>query len=149
MESVADKAVSRSQEHVKKNGKGQPYDLSVTGPEYWSKTATSSSTSFKMLPARSFYPCNWDEKDKCIADRYAGDSSVIAMHVWAMSWVKDAQSPRKSKAKKEEQPLESEKESKPKEKDDMLKEPSEELEPSQAKQGKKSSVDMCFQIATL
>ena len=82
---VASEALRRTQDHIQKNPNGW-YNVSLTGPTFWSETSISPGTSFQVLPARTFFPCDWKDRSACIADLYVNDTDVYAMHVWEKSW---------------------------------------------------------------
>lgn len=87
---VAFDAVKRTEARVKEYGKNAPYETELTGPRYWSKTATLESSSFKVLPPKTFYPCDWKDTSECVKENFINDTGVIAMHIWEHSWKLDA-----------------------------------------------------------
>ena len=65
---------------------GGPYQLETTGPPVWSRSVKKFGLT--ILHASLFYPCNWDQKDKCKKELWQGKPHVYAMHEWKMSWYK-------------------------------------------------------------
>lgn len=61
------------------------YDVVLTGPRGWSNFAFKSNT-LTVLPMRSFYPCNYTHKERCISSNFMDQPDVYAMHTWAKSW---------------------------------------------------------------
>lgn len=96
IQSVAEEAVRQAERYVQKYGKGARFDSSVSGPLYWSKTALSPSSTFHLLPPKTFFPCDWEgrwlaKESKCVVERYINDTDVIAMHTWDHTWKQDAE----------------------------------------------------------
>jgi hypothetical protein len=60
------------------------YSTSISGPTVWTKSAKMHA--FNILYAATFYPCNWDKREKCIKSRFVNDSYVYGMHNWEHSW---------------------------------------------------------------
>jgi len=60
------------------------YTTAISGPPVW----TSSSRKFNIgvLKTKSFYPCMWNEKLNCVAERFMKESDIFAMHEWKSSW---------------------------------------------------------------
>jgi hypothetical protein len=85
IQAAASEALLRTQTYIAKNPK-RNYDVNLTGPRFWSQTATAPGTSIRILPSRTFFPCDWTDREACIADRYSNDSDVYAMHTWQHSW---------------------------------------------------------------
>ena len=65
---------------------GGPYKLETTGPPVWSRSAKKFDVT--ILHASLFYPCNWNQKDKCQIQLWKGQPHVYGMHEWKMSWYK-------------------------------------------------------------
>lgn len=64
---------------------GGPYELETTGPPIWSHSVKKFDVT--MLHASLFYPCHWDQKDKCQVELWKNQPHVYGMHQWKMSWV--------------------------------------------------------------
>tara|TARA_Y100000389_G_C17434362_1_gene504577 strand:- start:50 stop:1993 length:1944 start_codon:yes stop_codon:yes gene_type:complete len=68
------------------NQPSAPYNVDLTGPVFWSKTALRKANGITTLSSRTFYPCDWMYPEDCKRELYVNDSSVYAMHVWEHSW---------------------------------------------------------------
>ena len=82
---VADNAMQRTKQNLKRS-RGEVYKLEWAGSPALSEAVLDEKSSFKILQSHSFYPCNYDQKEDCIPDRYRNDTEVIAMHLWSQSW---------------------------------------------------------------
>jgi mannosyltransferase OCH1-like enzyme len=88
LKEMAYEALRRTREHIQ-NNLHAAYDVTLTGPRFFSQTTTSVNTSFKILPAQTFFPCDWKDRSLCVANFYAHNKDVYAMHVWEKSWKKE------------------------------------------------------------
>lgn len=84
MELVASQALRGTEIYL--NSHKKKYNLYVTGPPFWSTFTTRSNSSIKILPATTFYPCDWKEPHACKKEKYIGNQNVYAMHLWEHSW---------------------------------------------------------------
>lgn len=82
---AASEALRRSQARIHKKTNA-PYDVYLTGPVFWSEMVSKSEFSIMILPPRTFFPCDYSEKNKCKKNLYEHDENVYAMHTWDKSW---------------------------------------------------------------
>lgn len=82
MKLVANKALQETRTKLKYHPQSR-FDHTLTGPVLWSQFALHSGN---ILPSRSFYPCMYTDRSKCVLDHFKNDTDVIAMHLWSNSW---------------------------------------------------------------
>jgi mannosyltransferase OCH1-like enzyme len=73
--------------HGGRNGGGNFFILSVSGPHMWSKIVDKQQKhAFNVFYAPTFFPCDWHKKDDCVKSRFENMNYVYGMHMWEQSW---------------------------------------------------------------
>jgi hypothetical protein len=85
MYEVAAKSLQNSIDKLTREPTGM-YDLRVSGPSFWSRWGLKPP--FRVLPSKTFYPCDWRDRTRCIARLFKNDQETVAMHTWKHTWGK-------------------------------------------------------------